>query len=79
MKKFSIIVGILALVSLSACRKSRTCECFRHVDGEEQPKIDNTFAIENQTKQTAINICNESDTTEVAVDGTHYTTNCELK
>ena len=78
MKKISIVFGIFAVVALSSCIKTRTCECITYVDGEEQPKIDNTFLIDDLTKQGAIEECNESDTTETSVAGVVTSTNCEL-
>jgi len=78
MKKISIVLGIFAIVALSSCRKSRICECVTYINEEEQPKIDNTYNLENMTKQVAIDECNDWDSTEVTVDGTLISTNCEL-
>lgn len=79
MKKISLVFGIIAMISLSSCKKTRTCECVTFTNGVEEPKIDNTFPIEESLKQDAINICNASDTTETSIAGVKTSTNCELK
>ncbi len=79
MKKISIVFGVFMLVSMTACKKSHVCECNTFIDGKEQPKVDNTTAINNMSKQNAIAECNLSDTTETTILGVNYSTNCELK
>ncbi len=89
MKKYSIIIGVFALLAFASCKKSRTCECISYRNGEELPKINNTSTIDGLTKKDAIIECNKLDsavtvivdgefTTEPVLTKDHYSTNCEL-
>ena len=80
MKRFKLLFGLFALaVVISACDKNHICECITFIDEEEQPKIENTFAIEDLNKQAAIKECNKSDTTEIDIKFVRTVTNCELQ
>ncbi len=80
MKQFKLLFGLFAfVVVLSACEKNHICECVTFIDEEEQPKIDNTFPIDDLNKQAAIKECNLSDSTEVSINFVTTVTNCELQ
>lgn len=80
MKQFKLIFGLLAItVVLSACETNYVCECVTFINEEEQPKIENTYPINDVSKQQAINDCNDWDSTEVSLTFVRTTTNCELQ
>ena len=79
MKKFSIAFGLLTIaIIFSSCEKNHVCECVTFINEEEQPKIDNTYPIENLKKRDAIDQCNKWDSTVVTINFDKYITNCEL-
>lgn len=80
MKQFKLIFGLFAFtVILMSCEKNHICECVTFIDEEEQPKIDNTYPIDNMKKQAAIKECNDWDSTEVSLNFVRTVTNCELQ
>jgi hypothetical protein len=80
MKQFKLIFGLFAFaIIMMSCEKNYICECVTFIDEEEQPKIDNTYPIDNLGKQAAINACNDWDSTEVSLTFVTTVTNCELQ
>ena len=80
MKQFKLIFGLFAFaIVISACEKNHICECVTFIDEEEQPKIENTYPIDNTRKQQAIDDCNDWDSTEVSLNFVRTVTNCELQ
>ncbi|MFK8046130.1 MAG: hypothetical protein AB8B72_11590 [Crocinitomicaceae bacterium] len=80
MKQFKLIFGLFAFtLILSSCTTNWVCECVTFINEEEQPKIDNTYPIEDVRKQQAIKDCNDWDSTEVSLNFVRTTTNCELQ
>lgn len=76
--KFITVLAVVALVSFS-CEKNHICECVTFKDLEEQPKIENTYPLENLSRNAAIDACNDWDSTEVSLSFVRTTTNCELQ
>ncbi len=78
MKKITLILALLALVSFSSCRKNRTCTCVTTNSGVINAKTSQDHILENVNKTEGEEECDKLDS-EWTQSGLTTTVACSLQ
>ena len=77
MKKIALFSAMAIVLSLSSCKKSRTCTCTYHKSGTSDYNTQIT-TYSNVTKKTALATCNSGTSFDAADPNKVETRTCNL-
>lgn len=79
MKKITLLISCLGLLSLASCKKDRTCNCTTTtVNGNSSNVRTDNITLTKSTKADAKDACSNSSTTNTS-GGSTYTSKSDCK